>query len=266
MFIVGELINASRKSMKTAISNMETEAVLKVAKDQYEAGADYLDVNAGIFVGKEEEYVNWMVKTIQENIDAVCCIDTPDPNVLESALKIHKGTPMLNSISLEKERFDRMIPIVSGSDLKVIALCMGDTGMPYTKDERMKIANELVNKLVQKNVKVENIYVDLLVQPIGSGDHLGMEFLNSVEAIHAEFPGIHTVAGMSNISFGIPNRKFANQIFMVMAITKGLDSAIMNPLDKQMMANIIAAETLAGKDEYCEHYMNSYREGKFDLG
>jgi len=158
-----------------------------------------------------------------------------------------------------------MLPVIAGTDMKVIALCMSDQGMPVTKDERMKIANKLVNNLVNNNIPIENIYVDPLVQPIGSGDNLGIEFLNTVEALHAEYPGIHTICGLSNISFGIPARKFANRTFMVMSITKGLDSAIVNPLDKQMMANIIAAETLVGKDPFCENYMNSYREGKFEF-
>lgn len=265
MNIVGELINASRKKIRNEIKEKNYDVIADLAKEQYENGADFIDVNAGIFVNKEEEYMKWLIETVQENVDAPCCIDTPNPSVLEEAIKIHKGTPMLNSISLEKERYEKMLPLVAGSDMKVIALCMADTGMPYTKVDRMKIADKLINNLVNNNVKIENIYVDPLVQPIGSGDNLGMEFLNTVEEIHKIFPGIHTICGLSNVSYGIPKRKFANQVFMVMAITKGLDSAILNPLDKQMMANIIAAETLAGKDKYCEKYMKSYREGKFEI-
>lgn len=264
MNIVGELINASRKKIREDIKSKNYEIVAQLAKDQYENGADFIDVNAGIFVGRESDYMNWLVQTVQENVDAPCCIDTPDPNVLEEAIKVHKGTPMLNSISLEKDRYEKMIPIVAGTDMKVIALCMSDTGMPYRQEDRMKIADKLINNLVQKNVKLQNIYVDPLVQPIGSGDNLGMEFLNTVEEIHGKFKGIHTICGLSNISYGIPNRKFMNQTFMVMAITKGLDSAIMNPLDKNMMANIIAAETLAGKDPFCEKYMKAYRAGWFE--
>jgi 5-methyltetrahydrofolate--homocysteine methyltransferase len=264
MNIIGELINASRKSMKTAISEQDAAAIQKVAKDQLDHGANYIDVNAGIFVGQELEYVKWLVKTVQEAVDAPCCIDTPDPNVLEEAIKVHKGTPMLNSISLEKERFDKMIPILKGTDLKVIALCMSDEGMPYTKDERMKIATNLVNELVKNNVALDNIYVDPLVHPIGSGDNLAMEFFNTIEQINKDFPGIHTVCGASNVSFGLPKRKLANITFMVMAISKGLDSAITNPLDKKMMSSIIAAEMLMAKDPFCEKYMNAYREGMFE--
>lgn len=264
MQIVGELINASRKKMREYIKEQNEEAIIQVAKDQHEAGADFIDVNAGIFVGKESEYVNWLVNIVQENVDTPCCIDSPDPKVIEEAVKHHKGKPMINSISLESGRYDNMIPLIRETDVKVIALCMSDEGMPYTKDARMKIADKLINNLVQNNVDITDIYVDPLVQPIGSGDTLGLEFLNSVEAIHEQFEGVNTVCGLSNISFGIPQRRFANQTFMTMAITKGLNSAIMNPLDKKMMANIKAAEMLMGKDEYCADYMDAYRNGLFD--
>ncbi|MFO7874226.1 MAG: methyltetrahydrofolate cobalamin methyltransferase [Bacteroidales bacterium] len=264
MQIVGELINASRKKIRNEIKEKNAEMVAQVAKEQADAGADFIDVNAGIFVGQESDYVNWLVKTVQDNVDKPCCIDSPDPKVIEKAVKVHKGTPMVNSISLESDRYENILPVISGTDVKIIALCMSDEGMPYTRDDRMKIADRLINGLVQNNVAIENIYVDPLVQPIGSGDTLGMEFLNTIESIHQEYKGVNTICGLSNISFGIPKRKFANQTFMVMAITKGLNAAIMNPLDKKMMANIVAAEMLAGQDQFCEKYMNAYREGLFE--
>ncbi len=265
MLIVGELINASRKKIREEIREKNYDAIAEVAKDQHENGACYIDVNAGIFVGKEADYMKWLIQTVQENVDAPCCIDTPDPQVIEEALKVHKGTPMINSISLEKGRYENMIPVLRGTDFKVIALCMSDEGMPHTKDERLKIADNLVNSLVKNDIKIENIFVDPLVQPIGSGDHLGREFLDSIEAIHERYEGINTICGMSNISFGIPKRGVANRTFMVMAITKGLNSAIMNPLDQKMMASVLTAEMLLGKDQFCENYMNAYREGKLDF-
>ena len=172
---------------------------------------------------------------------------------------------MINSISLEKERYDALMPILAGSDLKVVALCMSDDGMPETVDDRMAIADKLINGLLQNNVKLENIYVDPLVQPLSVNKEFGVEFLNSIEKIMTTFKGIHTTCGLSNISYGLPNRKFLNQMFMVMAIAKGLDGAIINPLDKNMMANIIAAESLAGRDEFCMNYLKSHRAGKFDF-
>ena len=101
----------------------------KLAKDQYEAGANYIDVNAGVFVGQESEYLKWLVEAVQSIVDGPCCIDSPDPNAIETALAVHKGTAMINSISLEKDRYDTLLPLVAGTNLKVVALCMSDEGM-----------------------------------------------------------------------------------------------------------------------------------------
>jgi len=265
MIIVGELINASRKAIAEAIEKQDTVAIQKVATDQHENGADYIDVNAGVFVGQEVEYLKWLVSTVQAVVDAPCSIDSPDPKAIEAALQLHKGTAMINSISLEKERYDSLLPIVAGTDLKVVALCMSDEGMPETVDDRMKIADKLVNGLLQNNVPVENIYVDPLVQPVATNNQFGLEFLRAIEKVMTTFEGIHTLCGLSNISFGLPERKFLNQTFMIMAIANGLDGAIVNPLDKKMMANIIAAEALMGKDEYCANYLMAYRAKKFEI-
>ena len=264
MIIIGELINASRKAIGAAIEAQDAAAIQRAAQDQHAAGADFIDVNAGIFVGREPDYLTWLVKTVQEAVEGPCAIDSPNPKAIEAALGAHRGVPLINSISLEKERYDNLMPIIAGTDMKVIALCMSDEGMPETVDDRMRIADKLVNGLLQNNVKIENIFVDPLVQPMSVNNHFGTEFLNAVEQIMQKFDGIHTACGLSNISYGLPVRPFLNQTFMVMAITKGLDGAIVNPLDKKMMANIVAAETLAGKDNYCMNYLKAYRAGKLE--
>ena len=264
MIIIGELINASRKAIKAAIEAGDAAAIQQVAGDQAAAGADYIDVNAGIFVGQEPAYLRWLVETVQEVVDKPCAIDSPDPAAIEAALAVHKGTPMINSISLEKDRYGKLMPILAGSELKVIALCMSDAGMPRTVEDRMKIADELVGGLVKNNVKLENIFLDPLVQPVSVDNTFGVAFLESIAQIVAAFPGIHTACGLSNISFGLPARKFMNQTFMTMAIAKGLDGAIVNPLDQKMMANIIAAEALAGRDNFCMNYLKAFRAGMFE--
>lgn len=265
MIIIGELINASRKAIGAAIEAQDKDAIQQVARDEHAAGTDFIDVNAGVFVDKEPEYLKWLVQTVQEVVDGPCAIDSPNPKAIEAALAVHRGTPMINSISLEKERYENLMPIVAGTDMKIIALCMSDEGMPETVDDRMKIADKLVNGLLQKNVKMDQIFVDPLVQPIAVNNRFGMEFLDAVEQIMKRFEGIHTACGLSNISYGLPARKILNQAFMVMAIAKGLDGAILNPLDKRMMADIIAAEALIGRDYFCTTYLKAYRSKRFDV-
>ncbi|HWR40890.1 MAG TPA: methyltetrahydrofolate cobalamin methyltransferase [Patescibacteria group bacterium] len=263
MIVVGELINSSRKAIAAAIEAQDVGQIQQVAKDEFASGAHYIDVNAGSFLGKEAEYITWLVKNVQAVVDAPCCIDSPDPKCVEAALKVHKGVAMVNSISLEKERYEQLLPLIAGTDLKIVALCMSDDGMPETAEARLKIADRLINNLVKNKVALDNIYVDALVQPVGTNDLFGIEFLNAVESIMGNYPGVHTICGLSNISFGLPNRKFMNQMFAVMAIAKGLDALIINPLDKAMMASIVTAQTLAGRDEFCCEYLAAYRNDAF---
>ncbi len=265
MIVVGELINASRKQIGEAIIARDAYFIKRIAADQHQAGADFIDVNAGIFVEEEPEYIKWLVENVQQVVDGPCSIDSPSPKAIEAALAVHKGTPMINSISMEKERYETLMPLIAGTDFKVVALCMSDQGMPETVDDRLAIADKLVNGLLQNNVDIDNIYVDPLVQPISTNKDFGAGFLNSVEQIVKRFKGVHTMCGLSNISFGLPNRLFLNQLFAVMAISKGLDGLIINPLDKCMMANMIAAEALVGRDEYCMNYLKEHRAGRFEI-
>lgn len=264
MIIIGELINASRKVVAAAIESEDKATIQEIARNQAENLTDYIDVNAGIFVDKEALYLTWLVKTVQEVTDIPCAIDSPDPKAIEAALKVHQGTAMINSISLEKERYDNLIPIIAGTDLKVVALCMSDEGMPVTVDDRLKIADKLINGLLQNNIPLENIFVDPLVQPLSVDKTYGTEFINTIEAITKKFKGIHTACGLSNISYGLPGRKHLNRAFMIQAILKGLDGAIVNPLDKGMISAIIAAEALAGKDDYCMNYLKAFRANLFE--
>ncbi len=183
----------------------------------------------------------------------------------ERALAVHEGIAMINSISLEKARYEALLPLVAGTGLKVVALCMSDEGMPQTAEARVKIADKLIEGLTQKNVPLENIYVDPLVQPVSTDGRFGAEFLDAIQLIMTRFKGVHTMCGLSNISFGLPGRKYLNTVFATMAISRGLDGLIIDPLDKNMMAGLIAAETLAGRDNYCMNYRKAYRANKFVL-
>jgi 5-methyltetrahydrofolate--homocysteine methyltransferase len=266
MEIVGELINASRQPIKEAILAQDTAYIQKVAKDQQDAGAKYIDVNAGVFADKESDYLKWLVTIVQEVANVPCSIDSPNPKAIEAALPLHpKGIPLVNSISLETERYDHLLPVLSGNDYPVVALCISDKGMPEDVDEIMSNADKLINGLTGVGVPVNKIYVDPLVKPISVKDSHGIEALEAIDRIMKEYPGIHTVWGNSNLSFGIPKRWILNQVLVVAAITRGLDAAILNPLDRRLMAFITAAETLAGKDECCMKYMKAYRKKKFEV-
>jgi len=261
MLIVGELINASRKTVGEAIKEQRTQTIQDLAQSQCDKGAHFIDVNAGLSIEKEAEYLKWLVKIVQQKVDAPCCIDSPNPSAIETALSIHKGTAMINSITLEKDRFDKMIPLIAGTDLKIVALCIDDQGMPETSDQRFHIAEKLVNALVQKNIPLENIYVDPLVQPVSTNIQYGMACLDAIERIMQSMKGCHTICGLSNISYGLPVRKLLNRTFVSMAITKGLDAVIIDPMDTLMTSTVTAALTLSARDDFCMNYIKAYRAG-----
>lgn len=261
MIIVGELINASRKAVASALEAGDRKAVARLAEKQVSAGADYVDVNAGLYQDREAELLSWLVETVQSTVQVPCSLDSPSPEAIESALAVHRGTPMINSISLEKDRWDRLLPVIRGSGFKVVALCMSDDGMPETCHQRLTIAERLIEGLSGAGIPLENIYIDPLVQPVSTNTNCGLEFLKAVELIMENWPGIHTLCGMSNISFGLPNRRRINEAFLLMAVSRGLDGAILNPLDRRMMGGLATAEMLAGRDDFCARYLEAYRGG-----
>lgn len=264
MLIVGERINASRKQIKPAIENKDADFIVKEAKDQMDAGADVIDVNAGVFVNKEVEYLPWLVETIQARLDVPLCLDSPDPRAIEAALAVHKGQPMINSISLETKRYEEVVPLIEKYKAKVVALCMTDKGMPKTADERFGVATELIEKLTKVGVPLDDIYVDPLVMAVSTDSSFGIEFLRAVRRIMTSHQGVHTICGLSNISFGLPLRSQINHVFAVMAMAMEMDALIIDPLDRRMMAGILTAETLLGADQYCTGYLKAYRNGRFE--
>lgn len=264
MIIVGELINASRKKIKEAIDKADADYIKDIASKQAERGATYVDVNAGVYVGEEPEKLVWLVNTVQSVVEKPLALDSPDPKAIEAAMKAHNsswGAPMLNSISMEKDRWAKLSPVIANTDMKVVALCMSDAGMPTTAVDRVKIADDLVEGLTKANIPLDNIYIDPLVQPVGTDYTFGIEFLKAVTEIKAKFQGLHIMCGLSNISFGLPERKFLNRIFMGQAILSGLDGAIIDPLDDGMMGTIAGAVALIGKDKGCRGYLKAYRGG-----
>jgi cobalamin-dependent methionine synthase I len=261
MLIVGENINTSRRRIAEAVEQQNSEFIVQVAKSQADAGAHFIDVNAGTFVDRETEYLCWLVETVQDAVDLPLCLDSPSPKALSEAIKHHRGEPMINSISLEKDRFDAMLPIVTAQPCRIVALCMAETAMPVTIEDRVQAGAELINRLTDEGVALENIYVDPLVQPVSVDTRMGNAVLGAIKTIMDDFPGVNTICGLSNISFGLPARRLINRIFLSLCILRGLSAAILDPTDKLLMANLLSARMILGKDEYCGDFIDAYQSG-----
>lgn len=265
MLIIGELINTSRKAIKEAVETKNAAYIQQIAKEQVEAGAHYIDVNCGTMVYNEVEVMEWLVNTIQEVVQAPLCIDTPNPLAMEAGLALCKyGQPMINSISDEKERFEQVLPLVVKNNAKVVVLCMDDTGIPETALDRIRVADSLYTKLTAAGVADENIYFDPLVKPVSSVQTAGLEVLDAIKIIKEKYPKVHFTCGLSNVSYGLPNRKVLNRLFVVQTMTVGMDGYILNPTDKDMMGAIYASQALLGQDDYCMNYLTAHRKGLYE--
>jgi len=261
MIIIGELINSTRKAIKKAIDEKDVNYIHELAKKQEEAGADFIDVNAGAYVHDEAKHLVWLVEKVQEVVTKPLALDSPDPKALEAALKVHKGVPMINSISLEKERYGQVVPLVKESGSQVVALCMSDEGMPESAEDRVDVAKRLLADLDKDGVDLTKVFLDPLIKPVSVNGEYGPQALEAIEMIKNLESGAHITSGLSNISFGLPNRALLNQAFIVLAMGRGMDSAIVDPLDKKKMSLVKAAEVILNQDPYAMNYLKAMRAG-----
>jgi 5-methyltetrahydrofolate corrinoid/iron sulfur protein methyltransferase len=264
MLVVGERINSSRKGIEPALRERDAEFIVKEARDQVDAGAHVIDVNTATLMDKEVESLTWAIQVIQGSLDIPVCIDSPNPTAVGEVLPLCKGEAMINSITAETERYAKLIGFIQQYKPNLVGLCMDDRGMPDTAEDRIRIASDLVGKLTKDGVPLGDIYVDPVVTPVSTDTRYGVAVLDAVEAIMKEFPGVHTICGLSNVSYGLPNRRQVNQMFLVMAMTRGMDAVILDPCDRRIMANLVTAITLLGKDEFCTNYLLAFREGRLE--
>ncbi|MFA5147015.1 MAG: dihydropteroate synthase [Candidatus Omnitrophota bacterium] len=264
MLIIGERINSTRRSVQALITSHDAPAILKAAKEQLDAGADLIDINCAMGSGDELADMDWVMNVIQGGFrDASICIDSPNHLAIDKALTAYKGKGriMLNSISGEEERIRHILPLAVKRKAKLVALTMNDKGMPETAEERLMIAKDILARAVKEGMDPEDLYFDPLIRPIATEPKQASEFLKSIPMIKG-LGGVKTVCGLSNVSFGLPDRSLINAAFLAMAIHAGLDAAIMDPLDRNVISVLRASEALLGTDEYCAGYIKAFRDGR----
>jgi 5-methyltetrahydrofolate corrinoid/iron sulfur protein methyltransferase len=264
MLIVGERINTSRKPIAGATETRDAAIILQEARQQVEAGAHVLDVNAGTFAEREGENLRWLVDTLQSGVTADLCIDSSDPDLIAELLQYDGRITMVNSITAEQEKFAAMLPLIKEFGCRTIALGLNDEGVAIEFDKKLKITRHLLDSLLSEGVPAEHIYTDPLVMAISTGEDCGIIALKLIEEIRNIYPDVHIICGLSNISFGLPVRPLLNRTFLAMAMTAGLDAVILDPLDRQMMSTVVAATTLLGKDRNCREYLAAYRKKRLE--
>ena len=264
MLIIGERINSSRKQIAQAILSHNSGFIQNEAKAQTDAGATYIDLNAGSFIGEEAKHLKWLIEVVQEVTDHPLCIDSPDLKVIKAVLPMIKTAPMINSITLEPNRLKGILPLVVEYKSKVIALCQTQDSIAETTKDKVKLACQLVEKVTASGILLDDLYIDPLVYPIGTNTESPKATLEAIEEIMKQFPGVHTTFGLTNVSYGLPNRKLVNRTFLTAAVCRGLDSAIIDPTDKKLYGSLKAALMVMGKDEFCMEYITAFKQGRLE--
>ncbi|MHC4561360.1 MAG: dihydropteroate synthase [Planctomycetota bacterium] len=263
MIIIGEKINATRKAIGAAIEAGDADLIVKTAVEQAEAGADYIDINGGSpKEGQEAKNMQWLMELVQANTDKPVAVDSADPAAVKIGLELAAKKPILNSISLESDRLEPMLPLAGSHECLVVALLMSDAGTPMSKDDRTTRADELIGKLTGIGKTLDEIIVDPCFLPVSADPGSGRAVIDAIADIHAKYPEVHIGGGCSNISFGLPKRKLVNFALLTQAIYHGMDTGIIDPCIDGIVANILAAEAVAGRDDFCMNYVMAEREGK----
>ena len=261
MKIIGEKINGTRKAVAAAIANRDAEFIQNLAKKQVEGGAHWLDVNAGTHPDREVDDLLWLIDLIQSVTDVPVSLDSANPKALTAALSAVNKTPLINSISGEPDCLNNVLPIVAQHGCEVIALAMDDKGIPNEVDGRLAVVRKLLEATRSANVPDEKVYVDTLVMTIATNTAAGRVTLDTIRAVHAEFPQAHISLGLSNVSFGLPARSLVNRTFLTLAIAAGMDTAIVDPNDRELKAALFATDLLLGNDRHCLNYTRAFRKG-----
>jgi cobalamin-dependent methionine synthase I len=266
MLVIGERINASNQSVGEAIARRDCEFVANLARAQTDAGADFIDVNAGTGSSSnqnETSAVEWLVEVVQAATDKPLAIDSESIDIMKAALRKYRGkTLMINSVTAERARLEAVGSLAAEHRASLVALAMGEDGIPDTVEKRLAACEIIMTHLTRLGMAAEQVFFDPLVLPVSVDSSHGLVTLKTLEQIKSRYPAARTVMGLSNISYGLPKRKLVNRNFLLMAAYAGLDAAILDPLDAKVMSLIKVADLLTGKDPLCRGYLRAHRRGK----
>ena len=259
--VIGERINPTgRKALAAEMAAGNFETVVADALAQVEAGAQMLDVNAGIPLADEPAILAHTVQLVQSITDVPLSIDSSIVEALEAGLSAYGGKPLVNSVTGEDEQMERVLPLVAKHGAAVVAITNDETGISEDPDVRFDVARRIVSRAEDHGIRREDVVVDPLVMPIGAMASAGRQVFRLLRRLRDELQ-VNTTCGASNVSFGLPNRTGLNAAFLPMAIASGLTSAITSPLHAEMLQAVKAADVLMGNDPHCASWIARNGDG-----
>lgn len=260
--VIGERINPTgKKRLQQALLEEDLDYLVDLAVQQEDAGADILDVNVGCAGVDEVALLPKVVKKLQSAVSLPLQLDSADPAALEAALRVYNGKAAVNSVNGDPASLEKVLPIVKKYGGAVVGLCLDDRGLPKTAGERLDIAQRILNAALDLGIPKEDVWIDCLTLTVSAQQSQALETLRAVRAVREEL-GLQTVLGVSNISFGLPQRPLVNQTFLTAALTSGLTLPILDPNRVEMMDAIRAFRTLSGEDENCGAYVERFAQAQ----
>ncbi len=270
MIVIGERVNATRKSIREAIVSRNADGILSEIRMQDEAGAEYIDLNAGTGSGdmdQESTDLCWLIDIALAGTEKKFTLDSASPMVLRNAAEhlADRREWMINSIKAESDgSMEEGLDLASEHKVPVVALAMDKDGIPRTTNRRMEICSFIHEAAMMRGVKEEQLFFDPLVLPISADVNQGKVTFETIDRIKKEFPAAHVTMGLSNVSHGLKQRMKVNSAFLQMAILCGLDSAICDPSKPDIRKGILLGELLMGRDRHCRRFMRALRSGVFN--
>jgi len=262
MIFVGERINGGFKDIQRAVKEKNKSTIQRWAKIQSEAGADYLDVNIGAASNKVDDFI-WMIEAVQEAVETPVSIDSNKPAFVEKAIKACKNPPIINSTTADKEKLDQIIPLVVEHNASLIGLCMDRKGSPQDVNRRVELGATIFSEAIEKGLPEDRIFLDPVTMPL---KFLQEQARNLIEAVHQftllSSPPPHIILGLSNISSKAKEMRLINRIFLVMCIEAGVDAAICDVTDKDLVNSAITAEVILNKHIYSDSFIKAYQAAK----
>ena len=263
MIVIGEKINGSIPSVAKAIEERNADWIRDLAKRQTEAGATYIDVCASVPVDIEVETLKWLIDLVQEVTDLPIAVDSPNPDAIVEAIKFCNKPGLVNSVSGEGDKIAKIFPVIADTKWECIALCCDDKGIPKCPEDRLRVFAHIMEEAEKYGIAPNRLHIDPLVEMLCTTDDAMANLSVVMNKIRNDYPTIHITGAVSNISFNLPYRKIVNLSFLVLAMNAGLDSAILDPTNRDLMGAIFATEALLGMDDYCMEYITAFREGLF---
>lgn len=263
MIIIGEKINGAIPRVGEAIAARDSAFIADLAQVQAEAGSDYLDICAGTAANEEQDALVWLIDVVQQAVETPLCLDSPNPHIIKELLPFVSRPGIVNSVSGEGDKPELVFPLLKENpEWKLVVLTCDDDGIPEKAEDKLAIGSHLIDEAATYGIAQDRLFIDPLVLSVSAVGDAMLQFMRAIQMLHERHSGVHFTSGLSNISYGMPARALINRSFLSLALSVGMDSAIMDPLNTPLVETLYATEVLLDQDRLCRRYNKAFRVGR----